>query len=356
MPFSRPTLTQINEQLGADIESRLPGADSQLRRSFLNVLARTMAGGLHGLYGFIAFIFDQVFPDTAESEFLERWGGIWGIGRKPAWPASGDVNITGTNGTIIPAGTIMQRGDAAEFETSAEVTIAGGTATATVTASDPGEAGNSDAGTTLNMVSPIAGAQSAATVAESGLIGGSDAESDASLRDRLLTRIQEPPHGGAQHDYLAWAKDKDEHGIDVTRVWIYPQELGIGTLTVRFMMDDAYADGIPLAADVTALQAYIDGVRPVTADVTVAAPVAVPIVFEISGLDPATDSVKAAIEAELADLVRREAEPGGTLLLTHIQEAVSIAAGETDHVLVAPAANVVSATAEISTYGSVTWS
>lgn len=356
MPFSRPTLTEINEQLGADIESRLPGSDSQLRRSFLNVLARTLAGGLHGLYGFVAFIFDQVFPDTAESEFLERWGGIWGIGRKPAWPASGNITITGTNGTIIPAATVLQRGDAAEFVTSAEVTIAGGTATASVTASDPGEAGNSVAGTTLNLVSPIAGAQSAATVDVDGLVEGSDAESDASLRSRLLTRIQQPPHGGAEHDYLAWTLDKDEHGIDVTRAWVYPQELGLGTLTIRFMMDDGYDDGIPLEADVAAVQAYIDTVRPVTADVTVVAPVAVPIAFEISGLDPATDAVKAAVEAELRDLIRREAEPGGTLLLSHVREAVSIAAGEADHVLVAPAANVVSATAEISTFGLVTWS
>ena len=53
-------------------------------------------------------------------------------------------------------------------------------------------------------------------------------------------------------------------------------------MTVRLMMDNTYVDGIPFAADVTAVQTYIDARRPVTADVTVAAPVAVPLDFTIS--------------------------------------------------------------------------
>lgn len=341
MPFSRPTLTQINEQIGSDIESRLPGADSQLRRSFLSVIGRALAGALHGIYGFGDYVSRQVFPDSAETEILDRWGGVWGIARKPAWPASGNVDFTGTNGVVIPEGTVLQRGDEAEFETTAEATIAGGTATAGVVASEAGEAGNADVGTTLSLVSPIAGLQSTAAVAAGGLVLGSDEETDESLRARIIARIQQPPHGGADFDYLGWALDKESHGLDVTRAWVFPQELGLGTVTVRFMMDDAYDDGIPLAADVTALQAFVDSVRPVTADVTVAAPVAAALDFEISGLDPATQAVKDAIVAELQDLIRREAEPGGTILISHIREAISIAAGEVDHVLVSPAADVV---------------
>lgn len=360
MPFQRPTLSDLQTQIASDIESRLPGADSQLRRSFLGVLSRAIAGALHGLYGFLAWIALQLFPDTAEEVFLDRWAGIWGVTRKPAWPAAGTVTFTGTNGSVIPTGTDLQRGDGALFQTQGEGTIVGGTVDVSVLAVEPGSVGNADVGTTINLVAPIAGVQSAGTVADDGAGGGltlgSDEETDASLRARLLLRIQNPPHGGARHDYVGWALDTDVHGLDVTRAWDYPLELGLGTVTVRFMMDDAYADGIPLAADVTALQAYIDLVRPVTAAVTVAAPVAVAIVFEISGLDPATQTVKDAIEAELKDLIRREAEPGGTLLVSHIREAISIAAGETDHALVAPAADVVSATGDISTFGSITWS
>lgn len=356
MPFQRPTLNDLQSQISADLESRLPGADSQLRRSFLGVLSRVLAGALHGLYGFLAWLARQLFPDTAEVEFLDRWAGIWGVARKPAWPADGSVTLTGTDGAVIPAGTELQRGDGVRYMTQAEGVIAGGTVTIVIVAVMAGAAGNATAGTVINLVAPIAGVQSSGAAAVGGLTQGSDQEADADLLARLLARIQQPPHGGAKHDYVGWAMDTEAHGLAVTRAWCYPQELGIGTVTVRFMMDDTYGDGIPLAADVTDLQAYIDEVRPVTADVTVVAPVAEPTAFEISGLNPGTQAVKDAIEAELRDLIRREAEPDGTIPLTHFAEAISIAAGEFDHALVSPAADVAPGTGKISTFGGITWS
>ena len=62
-----------------------------------------------------------------------------------------------------------------------------------------------------------------------------------------------------------------------------------------------------------------------------------------------------AVEAELADLIRRESEPGGTLLVSHIREAISTSAGETDHVLTSPTADVVEQATEIATYGMTTF-
>ena len=67
-------------------------------------------------------------------------------------------------------------------------------------------------------------------------------------------------------------------------------------------------------------------------------------------------SVMNGFEAELRDLIRREAEPSGTLLISHIREAISVAAGERDHVLVTPAANVECDIGEVPTFGDITWS
>ena len=352
MPFARPTLAEVQMRIEADIGSRLPGADARLRRSILGVLARVLAGAVHGIYGFIGWVWNQVLVDTAEAELLDRHGAIWGIARKAATYAAGDVTFTGTDGAVIAAGTLLQRSDGAEYTTDAEATIASGTATAAVTATAAGAAGNADAAVTLNLVSPIAGVDAAATVAAGGLTGGADEEADTAYRARIVARIQQPPHGGADFDYVTWALEV----AGVTRAWPYEQELGIGTVSVRFMMDDTYSDGIPLTADVAAVQAAIDALRPVTADVTVVAPVAVELDVEISNLDPSTTAVKAAIQAELADLIRREAEPGGVILISHIREAISIAAGETDHVLVSPTANVAHSTGEIAVMGTITWS
>jgi uncharacterized phage protein gp47/JayE len=40
---------------------------------------------------------------------------------------------------------------------------------------------------------------------------------------------------------------------------------------------------------------------------------------------------------------------------THISEAISLAAGETDHVLTVPAANVAPSIGQMATFGAITW-
>ena len=55
------------------------------------------------------------------------------------------------------------------------------------------------------------------------------------------------------------------------------------------------------------------------------------------------------------DLLRRESEPGGTILVSHIREAISIAAGEMDHELQLPSGNVVFGTGKIAVPGIITW-
>lgn len=355
MPFVRPTLTELNDRIAADVSSRLPGADALLRRSFVGTLARAQAGAAHGLHGFLRFAADQVFPDSAEAEFLDRWGAIWGVVRKPPQAATAPITITGTDAAVIPAGSLLARGDGVEYATDGEVTIVAGTASATVTASIAGADGNAATATSVSFVSPIVGVDGTAAMTGDGATGGNDLETDASLRGRVLARIQAPPHGGAGHDYHAWALSKEDHGIDVTRAWVADREMGPGSATVRFMMDTTYADGLPLQADVDAVAAFVETVRPVTAEVHVVAPIAVPVTFRISGLNPATSAVKDAIEAELKDLILREATPGGTILVTHIREAISLAAGEHDHRLLAPVQDIVSSLGRITTFAGIDW-
>lgn len=348
--FSRPSLQNLIDRAQGDIEASLPGTDASLRRSNLNVLAGLIAGVSHGLHGHMAWLADQVIPDTAEVEYLDRWATLWlDQPRKAAAAAIGNVTFTGTSGTLIPSGTSLIRADGVEYTTNADATLSGGTVTAAVTAVEAGAAGNAIAGVAVTLTTPIAGVTSAATVASGGLAGGSDTESDDDLRVRLLARIKEAPHGGASGDYVNWALEV----AGVTRAWVYPQELGIGTVTVRFVRDDDVSI-IPDAGEVTAVQTYIDALRPVTAQLTVVAPIAVALDFTIA-VTPNTTAVKAAVEAELTDLLRREAEPGGTILLSHIREAISIAAGETNYTMTAPAADVTHTTGQMATMGTITW-
>lgn len=349
MSFARPDLPTLIERATQDIETRLPGADARLRRSNLAVLARVQSGAVHGLYGYLDWIARQVMPDTADAEQLDRWSAIWGVARKPAEFAAGSVTVTGNAGAVVPAGAELRGADGQSYLVDSEVSLAGSSDLVDCTASTAGQAGNLDAGTALTFASPIAGVNSAAVVAAGGLVGGADAETDDALRARLLARIQQPPQGGAAHDYQAWALAVP----GVTRAWVYPGELGAGTVTVRFVRDDD-ASPIPDAGEVATVQTYIDERRPVTADVLVVAPVATPLALTLS-VTPDTTAVRAAVEAELADLMLREAEPGATLLLTHLREAISLAVGETDHALISPAADVTHGAGQMPTLGAITW-
>lgn len=353
MPLARPTLKALIDRAIADINARLPDADARLPFSNLNVLAHVQGAGVHGLYGYLDWIAKQVFPDTAEAEALERWASIWGITRKAAGPATGSVTLTGVSGKSVPTGTLLQRADGQQYHTTADATLAEGTVDAPVVAVVAGKAGSCAAGIGLTLVSPVAGINSSGVVATGGLTGGAEAETDEALRERLLSRIRQPPHGGAANDYITWATEVP----GVTRAWVYPGELGSGTVTVRFVRDNdgSAAAIIPDPTEVAAVRDYIDARRPVTAQVAVVAPVAVPLDFQIQGLTPNTAAVQAAVRAELQDLLIREATPGGTILLSHIRAAISAAVGETDYVLVSPAANVTNTTGRMSTMGVITW-
>lgn len=349
--FVRPTFNDILNGIQSNINTQLPNADATLRYSVLNVLAYVLAGVAYGLYGFIAWVALQVFPDTATSDNLRRWAAIWGITPIAATAASGNIIITGTDGTLIPSGTEFRRSDGILYKSTADATIASGTATVNVQAETTGATTDSSINTKLSFVSPIAGAASFGLVDSNGLTGGSDDETDASLETRLLNRIQNPPQGGDANDYIQWALQV----AGVTRAWVYPLELGIGTVSVRFMMDNTYSDGIPQAGDVTTVQNYINNLKPVTADVTVVAPVAVPLNFTIHLNIADTSAIRAAVQANLQEMIARDAIPGGTIYISRINEAISLANGEYDHVLTLPAADVTHTTGQIATMGTITW-
>ena len=349
MPFARPTLSELIARDETDLSGRLSGGDALLRRALERVLARVLSGAVHGLYGALDYAADQLMPDTADAEHRARWAGVWGVDRKPAEISSGTADLTGTNGSVVPVGTRLQRSDGFEYLVTVEATIAMGVAVADIEAGVGGAAGEAEAGTVLTFVSPVAGVASTALVSTGGIVGGAEEESDEALRTRLLARIRSQPRGGAANDYERWALEVP----GVTRAWVYPNRDGLGTVGVAFVMDER-EDIIPAAGDLTDVADHIEPLRPVTADVTVFALTPVPLDPEIT-LTPDTAEVRAAVAAELADLLAREAAPDTTLLLSHIREAISIAAGETDHVLVSPVANVDADEEEIIVLGDIDW-
>ncbi len=358
MTFSRPTLETLIDRIQSDFNTRVPGGDSRLRRNFIYVLSRGCAGLVHGLYGFLAWIAKQIFPDQAEEESLARWCAIYKIPRQAATNATRTVGLVGTIGFIVQSGTTLRTANEIEFVTTEGVTIGGGgTASVPVEAVVAGTDANVIVGTKVYFVEPIDGIQSEAVV-ETELVDGVDLEDVESWRERLLARYRQPPMGGAEYDYIAWARSI----AGVTRAWVYPGEMGVNHVTVRFMTDNLTDDGIPEAGKVTEVFNYISlpNVKPVTAILHVEAPEAAPLDFDITlkkadGTHETDPDIRAEVEAELRDLIYRDAEPGGPIKLSRINEAISIAAGEYDHELNDPTADVTNATGDISTMGDIVW-
>jgi uncharacterized phage protein gp47/JayE len=349
MPFDQPTLEQIVDRIEADIASQL-GLSALLPRSLETILARALGGGAHMLHFNAGWVARQIFPDTADSDRLDDIGGFYKVTRKAPAFATGAVLFTGTNDTLIPLGTIAQRADGVQFATDAAATIVGGQALVEVTAVVAGIAGDTDTATTLSLSSPIAGVDPSPTVESPGISGGAEEEADSDYVDRILERVRLIPQGGANRDYVGWAKEVP----GVTRAWAL-QTQGLGTIDVTFVVDNDPTSLIPDATKLAEVEAYLDdGRRPATANLTVFAPATQDLDPSIT-LVPDTSDIRTSVQAALEDFVRRETNPGGTMTLTKINEAISTAALEQDHVLVAPVADVTPAAGEIILPGTITW-
>lgn len=340
MSFERPTLSEIIRRVQADAESRL--GKRSMRWSLVTVLSRVIAGVSHSLHGFIVFVLRQCFTSTAEGTYLERRASEYGIYRRQATKAVGTVTFSGT--TVVPKGTQLQAEGDAFYVTTAD-SVNG---MAPIEAAVAGKVGNASEGMELTLTSPIVGVLSTATAG--ALTGGTDAEDDESLRERLLARQKNPPKAGTKADYVAWAREVS----GVTRAWCTAQEMGMGHVTVRFMTDGLTPNGIPDEVMIERVQKHIEDNMPVTSILHVVAPISKPLNIVLEVL-PDTEAVKAKIESAIESVILTEAVPAGPILLTSIDRAISGVSEVMSYRLQSPTDDITTGVGEIYVPGTITW-
>ncbi|WP_265535381.1 baseplate J/gp47 family protein [Pseudomonas saponiphila] len=344
MPFETPSLPVLIQRTQSDL------ASDSLRQSDAQVLARTLSGAAFGLYGYLDWIAEQILPDKADESTLERIAALrLNQPRKAAQPARGSVSFMAAAGAVLDVDTLLQSSDGRSYTVTAARTTSAGLNSTTIQAVDGGALGNADAGLELTAVQPVQGIGNAFTVLAPGLSGGVARESLESLRSRVIRSYRIIPHGGSADDYETWALECS----GITRAWCRRNYLGPGTVGLFVMRDDD-PQPIPNAEQLAQVQAYIEPLRPVTAEVHVLAPVMLPVTYTLR-LTPDTSAVRAAVEDQLRDLHSREAGLGQTLLLSHIREAISSATGEQDHRLLAPLADVPAANNQLLVFGGCQW-
>jgi uncharacterized phage protein gp47/JayE len=160
-----------------------------------------------------------------------------GVTRRAAVKATGQVTLSGTAGTVVPAGTrVATPADAAsgaasvEYSTTTAVTLdGGGSGNVAVEAVEAGSVGNVGAGSISILSVPVAGVAGVTNAA--GTTGGLDVEDDISLLARYLQRVQNPSAGGNKADYVAWAGEV----AGVGGVSVVPVRDGAGTVSVAIV-------------------------------------------------------------------------------------------------------------------------
>lgn len=369
MPYSKPTLTELNNFVGQDIQDAFPEVGAPLRFSNLGIMAKAQASLAYLQYGYLDWISKQSNPYTATDEFLEAWAALKAIYRRTANQATGHCTFNGVNGTVVITGTKLIRNDGKLYTVTEDATASGGTVTVIAEADaditgEYGAFGNCVSGTQFSLNTSIVGIESTGA-ASTDFTGGTDLEDDEELRARMLESYQNPPNGGSASDYVMWAKQLPT----VTRAWVSRNGFGTGTVVVFFMMDEAQAanDGFPQGDDGVAtdewrgiqatgdqliLADYLWDLQPVTALVYAAAPVPNAVDFEIDGIAPAD---QAKVLLAIADVLFREGRPDGTVSIASIWAAIDAIPSVSDFIINEPTTDIASAGNEIPVVGTVSF-
>lgn len=327
--FYIPTFEEIRDAILRDTQSLLPDADVSNDSDHF-VHASRLAACAVGQYAHQAWIMRQIFPDTADTEYLERHAALRGIVRKKASHASGHAKVFGIAGAKIEADTEIKAGDLF-YRTLEDASISrNGTANIAIRAEIAGSTHNT-AETAATFMSTQVNVQADCTIEA---MGGSEAESDRALLNRLLERIRRPPAGGNKHDYRHWALEID----GVANAYVYPLRRGLGTVDVVIVGDE----GVVSKEIIEKTQSYIDEMRPVTAkNVLVSSPdqvfINVSVSVKLSNLSQ--DEARAKIQAALSDYFK-SISPAQDLIVSQIEAVISNIEGIADRQLLEPKQNI----------------
>ncbi|WP_370387249.1 baseplate J/gp47 family protein [Snodgrassella alvi] len=329
-----PTFEEIRQAILRDMVSLNPETDVS-SDSDNYIRASSLASCATGQYAHQAWILKQFFPDTADTDFLERHCNLRGIRRKNATSASGTVIAHGIPQASIDADLQIKCGERLYTVLEKAYIKEDGTVVLSIRSLEPGVISNQHNKTAQFMAAPVGVSSDLVNL---DVTGGTDVESDNSLLNRLLDLLRRPPAGGNQYDYKAWALSVD----GVTSAYVYPLRRGLGTVDVVITS----GDNVPSDDIVSKVQNYIDSVRPVTAknsmvvkpDVT---KVDIEVKVSLSGgaFDKAANDIKQALQEHFSAL-----KPGDSVIASQLEAVISDVTSVTDRKMTLPKGNLVAET------------
>ena len=330
--FIVPTLEEIRASILRDYQTYYPNADTS-EDSDAYARASSLAACAEGIYAHQKWLIKQFFPDTADTEFLEKHAGLRGLRRRNATYSAGKgATVSGNPDAVIAVGLQIKTEDGRFYETTESAVIpASGSVIVAVRSLATGAVQNIKTATKGSFMAAPVGVST--DVVLNDVVGATNAESDSSLLERLLNKIRRPAAGGNKYDYKDWALEVD----GVEQAYVYPLRRGLGTVDIAITADN----GVPSDDTVRRAQEYIDQERPVTAkESKVVKPDVTKVNFniqvKISGV--ALNDIKTAINNALRDYFNGLI-PGDDLIVSQCEAVINNLIGVVDRRFIAPTAN-----------------
>jgi uncharacterized phage protein gp47/JayE len=322
----------------------------------------------------ISFIYDQEFAvasitRSGSTATLTTQGDHTLASNVPVTIAGADqaeYNVSDAEITVTGSDTFTYEVSGAPASPATGSTITASTSSHNeieVGAAEYGAASNRDLDTALTFQTPISGVDDVAHVGWDGLTGGADQETNDALRARFLYKLRHPVAHFNANDIDA--KLKEVNGI--TRVFV--DEIddegtpAVGCVTVYFMRDNDDSP-IPSAGEVATAVAKLAEIIPANTDpddVNVLAPDAHTVDFAFAAVSPDTSSMRAAVEATLAQFAAEYPEPGLDIIedayKSPIWNTVDPGTGEkiANYTLSSPSGTISVAAGDIFILGDINW-
>lgn len=196
-----PTPEEILSQLLSDVRyqyARIGVTANVSRGSELYIRMKAIASRVSVAIANNEISLSNISPLTATGDTLTELANVYGVARRPASSAAGNVivSVSGGGTITIPAAFICTSPDGIQYQTVVSSTVSNGQAVA-VSAVSAGINTDQTALTVLTWDSAsIGNLGQNCTVDPGGIDGGADEDSDETLRLRLIERLSFPAEGG----------------------------------------------------------------------------------------------------------------------------------------------------------------
>jgi len=254
MAYENKTVESVYKLIVAGLEQELNVKFRLLPKSFIRVLSKVMAGVYITLYKQQAWMFLQMFVDTAtfdEIEVLGRkirplvmWGGLVGVGEPSEatqWAGKARIKVTAVR-TYLEEGCQLRNAATGKIYITTETKfLANMEEVIAVKCAEAGTVGNLVTGDELQFVSPLYNVERKALVTEVNN-EAVDAESAEKYRRRVKQKWMALPQGGSLSDYRNWAAEVP----GVYQTYIYKdEESSAGVLIYVVGAEEMFSDRVP---------------------------------------------------------------------------------------------------------------